>query len=177
MGDKSATPTPAPPRAAALRHLRRPATEPSSSAAVSLWPLTLQQRVPPTSSKANFSGRRSVSQTMKLGEKTGASRSVLVVAGEDLVALVERLALELDPLLDPRKTSSSLSRAAQPGLRCSRARGRAATTRARRSGRRCSGSSRSRRALAVGGLLLVGVEGERAVDAVGGAVPFRTRSA
>ena len=42
----------------------------SSSAALSHWPLTLTQRLPAENSKAKSFGVRSVSQTMKLGEKS-----------------------------------------------------------------------------------------------------------
>ena len=55
--------------------------------------------MPSTSSKANFFGAASVSQTMKVGEKSWRSQfGVLLLAGEDLVLVVERLALQLDPL-------------------------------------------------------------------------------
>ncbi len=71
----------------------------SRSAALSRWPLTLTHSRPATSSKAVPSGASSPSQWTKVGEKSWRSQFWSSPGrGEDLGALVERLALERDPL-------------------------------------------------------------------------------
>ena len=76
------------------------------------------------------------------GEELAQPDLVLLLAGEDLVALVERLALQLRPAawIGGRRPRAS---PASAGRTCagSRARGRARRTRAPRPGRPCSGSS------------------------------------
>jgi hypothetical protein len=72
---------------------------PSSSVAPFLWPFTLQQSTPSSSSKANLSGASSVSQRGR--EHLAQEVLVLLLGREDLVLLVQPLALELDALLRP----------------------------------------------------------------------------
>ena len=122
--------------------------------------------MPSTSSKANFSGAESVSQTMKVGAKSWRSQiGSCSLRGEDLVAVVELLALQLDPL-DAAEGVLELLQRLQPELAAGvEARGRARRTRGPRRCRPCSGSSWSRGCRCCRAVLLVGVEGEGAVDA------------
>ena len=71
----------------------------SSSAAELLWPLTLQTSEPATSSNAKASGECVLEPDQERGgEDLAGAVHVVVGADEDLVALVDRLRLLLDPL-------------------------------------------------------------------------------
>ena len=90
---------------------------PSSSTALSSWPLTLTQRMPATSSKASPSGASSLSQTMKLGEKSWRSQFGSVPLSAKISWLRSSSTLSSSSRRLVRKTSSVESRNRRPERR------------------------------------------------------------
>ena len=124
--------------------------------------------MPSTSSKANFSRSR-VGQPDDEGggEELAQPVRVLALAGEDLVALVERLALELDPLFGAAEDVLELLQGAQARLALAVELG----DEARALGHLDEADGVAvvvglAVALAVRRLFLVGIESEQALDAV-----------